>query len=73
MKQNTTSSNNANPVTLFEGRLTLRIPEVAQALSVSESTVRRMIRRGHLKPLRIVRHILVPVDQLSKLVNGEGS
>jgi excisionase family DNA binding protein len=58
------------PATL-EGRLTLRIPEVAQALGVSESSVRRMIRRRALRPLRILRVLLVPVDQLQTLLGSK--
>lgn len=61
------------PSATLEGRLALRIPEVAQALGISKTSVRRLIKRGHLKPLRILRHVLVPVEQLSKLVNGECS
>jgi excisionase family DNA binding protein len=58
-----------SPVT-FDGRLALRIPEVAQALGVSETSVRRLIQRGHLKPLRLFRHVLIPTEQLTKLVGN---
>ncbi|MBL9181336.1 MAG: helix-turn-helix domain-containing protein [Verrucomicrobiaceae bacterium] len=71
MKQYTTSSSNTCPTSLFEGRLTLRIPEVAQLLGVSETTVRRMIRRRHLQTLRILRVHLIPVDQLQTLIGSK--
>ena len=73
VKQTIISSTKENNPPTIDGRLALRIPEVAQALGISKTSVRRLIKRGHLKPLRILRHVLVPVEQLSKLVNGECS
>lgn len=59
------------PPATLEGRLTLRIPEVAQLLGVSQTTVRRMIRRRHLQTLRILRVHLIPVDQLQTLIGSK--
>lgn len=70
MKTEETSSILKNQPNTFEGRLTLRIPEVAKALGISETSVRRLIRRGQLKPLRLFRHVLIPTEQLTKLVHN---
>lgn len=52
-------------------RLTLKVGEAASLLGVSTSTVRRLIARGFLKPLRQLRHLLIPVDQVNALVAVE--
>lgn len=52
-------------------RLTLKVGEAASVLGVSTSTVRRLIARGFLKPLRQLRHLLIPVDQVNALVAVE--
>lgn len=51
-------------------RLTLKIKEAAQLLGVSSASVRRLIQRGQLKPLRHLRHVLIPVHQLRELIEG---
>lgn len=54
-------------------RLTLKIGEAASLLGVSTSTVRRLISRGFLRPLRQLRHLLIPVEQLTALVAAEST
>jgi excisionase family DNA binding protein len=49
-------------------RLTLKIDEAAKMLGVSQTSVRRLIQRGHLKPLRHFRHVLIPVVQLKRMI-----
>jgi len=55
----------------LETKLALSIPETARLLSVSETNVRRLITRGHLKPLRLLRHILIPAEQLINLAGDK--
>ena len=51
-------------------RLSVKIKEAAQIAGVSQATIRRAIERGLLKPCRAFRHPLIPVDQLTKLINS---
>ena len=57
--------------TVFEGQLTLRISEAAKVLGVSETSIRRLIKRGHLKPVRLFRHVLIPIRQLTMLIDND--
>lgn len=47
--------------------LTVGIEEAARALSVSASTVRRLIRRNHLLTVRIGGRVMVPTVELRRL------
>lgn len=51
-----------------ETPLAIKIKDAARLLSCSQITIRRLIERGKLKPMRISRHVLIPRDQLLKLV-----
>jgi excisionase family DNA binding protein len=46
----------------------LRVPEAAQYLSVSVSTIRRLIRQGELEVRRIGSVLLVPTRSLDALL-----
>ena len=48
-------------------KLLVSIGEAAQLLSVSQSSVRRLIQRGHLRPVRLWRHLRIPLAQVRKL------
>jgi excisionase family DNA binding protein len=50
----------------------VKVSEAAGMLGVSESSVRRLISRGILKPIRVLRHLLIPLKQLDALLNGDG-
>jgi len=52
----------------------LKIKDAAQYLGgISHITVRRLIKRGLLKPNRALRHILIPVTELDRfLAKGRG-
>jgi len=39
---------------------------------VSTITVRRLIKRGLIKPNRALRHILIPIAELERFVAGQG-
>jgi excisionase family DNA binding protein len=47
----------------------LKIKDAARYLGgVSPITVRRLIRRGLLKPNRALRHVLIPVAELDRFI-----
>jgi excisionase family DNA binding protein len=51
----------------------LKIKDAAAYLGgVSTITVRRLIKRGLIKPNRALRHLLIPVAELDRFVTGEG-
>ena len=53
-------------------RIALKIKESAESIGVDPVTIRRMIKRGLLKPYRGLRTPLIPVSQIKALVeNGE--
>lgn len=49
----------------------LKIKAAAQYLGgVAPITVRRLIKRGLLKPNRALRHILIPIPELDRFLAG---
>ena len=51
-----------------EPKLLLSINESARLLSVSPVSIRRLIGRGLLKPVRLWRHIRIPRAQIEALI-----
>jgi excisionase family DNA binding protein len=52
----------------------LKIKAACQYLGgVSTITVRRLIKRGLIKPNRALRHILIPITELERFVAGQGA
>ena len=47
--------------------MTVSINEAAKALGISSTSVRRLMKRGFLRPLRHLRHLMIPVAQLLAL------
>lgn len=56
--------------TLVEAEVPMafKLPEVAVLLSVSLPTVRRLITRGLLRPVRSLRHILISDTELRRFL-----
>lgn|GEM_PF-4749279 len=52
------------PTPLPDGPLALSVAEVAERLSVSESTVRNYINAGHIPSIRWAGRVIVPVSGL---------
>lgn len=51
----------------------LKLKDAAQYLGgVSHITVRRLIRRGLIKPNRALRHILIPIAELDRFLRNGG-
>jgi len=50
----------------------LKIKDAAQYLGgVSTVTIRRLIKRGLIKPNRALRHVLIPIPELDRFLAGE--
>jgi excisionase family DNA binding protein len=47
----------------------VKISEAAVLLGVSDSSVRRLISRGIIKPCRVLRHLLIPLIQIDQIIN----
>ena len=52
-------------------REAMKVAEAAEALGVSQTTVRRLIRRGSLRPCRALRHVLIPVSEVRRLLGQQ--
>jgi len=48
----------------------LKLKQAAEYLGVSPVSVRRLIKRGLIKPIRALRHILIPVCALDRFLAG---
>jgi len=49
----------------------LKLKDAAEYLGgVSNCTVRRLIKRGLIKPNRALRHILIPIRELEHFLGG---
>ena len=47
----------------------LKIKDAAKYLGgVSQITIRRLIKRGLIKPNRALRHVLIPISELDKFL-----
>jgi hypothetical protein len=54
-------------------RITVNLREAAQMLGQSTITVRRLIKRGLLHPLRTTRHVQFAVDELRRYASDPGN
>jgi hypothetical protein len=52
--------------------LAVSIKDAAEMLGGSTRSIRRLIERGHLRPILLLRKKLVPVAQLEALVINSG-
>ena len=46
----------------------LKVRQAAEYLSVAPVTVRRLIKRGLIRPNLALRHILIPVEELDRFL-----
>jgi len=49
-------------------RITLTIPETAEALGISDASVRRLIRAGTIPTVQLGARRVVPVDALRRVI-----
>ena len=54
--------------TYIPNRGALKVKEAAEYLGVSSVTVRRLVKRGLIRPNLALRHILIPVDELDRFL-----
>jgi excisionase family DNA binding protein len=52
-------------------QLALGIRRTAKLMDTSESTIRRAIRRGELKVIRLSRRVLIPYESIRSLLEKE--
>jgi excisionase family DNA binding protein len=55
------------PPTLRGG---FQLREAAEYLGISTITVRRLVSKGLLKPNRRIRHLLFPIKELNRFLEG---
>ncbi|HEV2692203.1 MAG TPA: helix-turn-helix domain-containing protein [Verrucomicrobiae bacterium] len=46
----------------------VKIREAAAMLGISENSVRRLIDRDKLRAVRVLRHLLIPISEIEKLL-----
>ena len=51
--------------------LAVDVREAARLTSLSTFTIRRAVKRGRLRAVRVGRRVLIPVTELEQLVHGE--
>ena len=51
-------------------RLAYKLSEVSQLLGISDSSTRRLIARGQLKPVKSLRHVLVGRPELERFISN---
>jgi excisionase family DNA binding protein len=56
---------------IADGRRTISVPEAARLLGISARHGYDMAREGKLPSLRLGERVVVPVEQLEKLLAGE--
>ncbi len=52
-----------------ERPLAVKIAEAAQALSISKSSIRRLIERKEIRVINVLRHKMIPVSELERFCN----
>jgi len=48
----------------------LKLKQAANYLGVSSNSIRRLIKRGLIKPNRALRHMLIPISELERFLGG---
>jgi excisionase family DNA binding protein len=51
----------------------LKLRQAAEYLGLSTVSIRRLIKRGLIKPNRALRHILIPISELDRFINTGGA
>jgi len=64
MRKSTTSY----PETTANLRRAHRIKEVAEIIGISESSIRRLIKRGEIRAINKLRHILIPASEIERFL-----
>lgn len=48
-----------------------RVPEIAELLGISQKSVYRLIYRGHLKPIKGLRHKIIPKQEIENFIKQD--
>jgi len=51
----------------------LKLRQAAEYLGLSTVSIRRLIKRGLIKPNRALRHILISISELDRFINTGGA
>jgi excisionase family DNA binding protein len=54
-------------------RQALKLKQAAEYVGLSTVSIRRLIKRGLIKPNRALRHILIPVSELDRFLKTGGA
>jgi excisionase family DNA binding protein len=57
------------PSTPISKKLAVKIDEAAEMLSLSVPTLRRLIANGSLKVSRKTRHLLIPIEEIKRMMD----
>ena len=60
-------SNKVTPLEIGKTKL-YSVKDIARAMEVTEQTVRRYVRDGHLKSTKIARNIFITEEQLREFI-----
>ena len=59
------------PKPIQSKKLAVKIDEAAEMLSLSTITIRRLIANGSLKASRKTRHLLIPIEEVKRMMELE--
>jgi excisionase family DNA binding protein len=66
--QRSKEPSSAKPIHTPSKKLTVKLSEAAEIVSLSIPTLRRLIANGSLKVSRKTRHVLIPVSELERIM-----
>jgi hypothetical protein len=70
-KQQCLARNTTDTLTVKQG--VLKLKDACEYLGgISQISVRRLIKRGLIKPNRALRHLLIPIAELDRFINSGG-
>lgn len=50
----------------------LRVDQAASRLNVSERTIRRLVKNGELRAIRLIRTLLIPTSEIDRVLEFRG-
>lgn len=49
-------------------KLSYKITDAAERIGVSESSIRRLIKRGEIRAINKLRHVLIPASEIERFL-----
>jgi len=65
------SRQQTRPNTTPPPKKAVKVKEAAVLLGICENSVRRLIDRDKLRTIRVLRHHLIPLEEIDKLLAGD--